>query len=159
MLLAGIRPYIEKFDSSEYISALASGDVCLVLGYSGDILQARDRAAEAGAGVEVAYTIPKEGASISFDSFVIPRDAPHPEEALAFIDYMMRPDVAARNSNYVLYANGNRDSWPFLDAGLYADRDIYPDEKTMQRLFALRTHDSHAQRTLNRLWAGLKAGT
>ena len=108
-LLQTIRPYIQKFNSSEYINALANGDICMAMGYSGDIIQARDRAAEADNGVEVTLVTPKEGALMWFDSFAIPADAPHPEEAYAFIDFMMRPEIAARNSNYVYYANGNKD--------------------------------------------------
>ena len=125
-LVKTITPYVQKFHSSEYVNALANGDICLAVGYSGDVLQARDRAAEADNGVAVEYAIPKEGALMWFDSMVIVIDAPHPEEAHAFIDYMMRPEVAAANSNFVYYANGSKDAQPLLDAEVIDDPAIYP---------------------------------
>ena len=153
-----IRPFIQKFDSSNTINALANGDVCLTLGYSGDVIQARDRAAESKSGIRIAYSVPKEGAAMSFDNFVIPEDAPHPDEAHIFLDYMLRPEVAARNSNHIAYANGNRDSQPLLDEDVIGDPAIYPDAETMARLFTLPPRDMHLQRTINRLWADLKSG-
>ena len=158
-MLQTIRPYIQKFHSSEYINALANGDICLAVGYSGDILQARDRAAEAGNGVNVAYVIPKEGALMWFDSMVIPVDAPHPDAALAFIDYMMKPEIAAKNSNYVYYANGNLDSQPLLNEDVIGDPAIYPDEETLNRLFTSTTYEPKVQRVIVRLWTNLKAGS
>jgi putrescine transport system substrate-binding protein len=156
-LLKTIRPYIQKFNSSEYINALANGDICLAMGYSGDVLQARDRASEANNGVTVDYIIPKEGALMWFDSFVIPKDAPHPEAAHAFINFMEKPEIAARNSNFVYYANGNKDSQPLLNEDVIGDKAIYPDEATLQRLFTSTTYPPKAQRVLTRLWTNLKA--
>jgi putrescine transport system substrate-binding protein len=158
-VLKAVRPYIQKFHSSEYINALANGDICLAMGYSGDILQARDRAAEADNGVTIEYVIPKEGALMWFDSFVIPADAPHPDEAHAFIDFMMRPEVAAKNSNYVFYANGNLDSQPLLNEDVIGDEAIYPGQETLDRLFNSTTYDPRSQRVLTRLWTNLKAGS
>ena len=129
-----------------------------MLGYSGDVLQARDRAAESGSGIGIAYALPKEGAAISFDNLVIPADAPHPEAAHAFIDYMLRPDIAARNSNHVYYANGTIASQPLLDPAIIGDPAIYPDAATMARLFTLPPRDVKSQRLINRLWADMKAG-
>ncbi len=106
-LLEKIRPLVRKFHSSEYLNALASGEVCLVVGWSGDIKQAQKRALEAKNGVMIGYSIPKEGAQMFFDNLAIPNDAPHVSEAHAFIDYLLRPDVAAKNSDLVAYANGN----------------------------------------------------
>jgi putrescine transport system substrate-binding protein len=154
-LVQSIRPYIQKFHSSEYINALANGDICLALGYSGDIFQASDRAAE---GVDVEYIIPKEGALMWFDSMVIPKDAPHVEEAHAFINYMMKPEVAAKNSNYVYYANGNIDSQQYLNEDVMGDPAIYPDQETLDRLFTSTTYDPKIQRVITRLWTNLKAG-
>lgn len=157
-LLKSIRPYIEKFHSSEYINGLANGDICLAVGYSGDILQARDRAAEADNDVTVEYVIPKEGALMWFDSFLIPVDAPHPDEAHAFVDFMMRPEIAAKNSNYVYYANGNIDSQKLLNEDVIGDPAIYPDEETLSKLFTTTTYDPMVQRILTRLWTNLKSG-
>jgi putrescine transport system substrate-binding protein len=158
-VLKTVRPYIQKFESSEYINDLANGDICVAVGYSGDILQARDRAAEANNGVTVDYVIPKEGALMWFDSFVIPADAPHPEAALAFIDFMMRPEIAAANSNYVFYANGNLDSQPLLAEDVIGDDAIYPDQPTLDNLFTSTTYPPKVQRVLTRLWTDLKAGS
>ncbi|HET7716177.1 MAG TPA: polyamine ABC transporter substrate-binding protein [Bauldia sp.] len=156
--LKAIRPYIQKFHSSEYINALANGDICVAMGYSGDILQARDRAAEADNGVNVEYIIPREGALMWFDSFVIPADAPHPDEAHEFINFMMRPEIAAANSNYVYYANGNLASQALLNEDVIGDEAIYPSQETLDRLFTSTIYDPRSQRVLTRLWTSLKAG-
>ena len=116
-VFAAIRPFVQKFHSSEYINALANGDICVAIGWSGDVLQARDRAAEADNGVNVEYAIPKEGALMWFDQMAIPADAPNAEHAHIFLDYIMRGDVMAKASNYVYYANGNEASKPMLKRG------------------------------------------
>src|SRR5690606_3119072 len=145
-LLTKIRPYVRKFHSSEYINALANGDICLAVGYSGDIFQARDPAAEADHGVTVASAIPPEGAQMRFDQTAIPVDAPHVEEAHAFIDYLMRPEVIAKASNFTVYANGNFASHEFVDDALITDPAVYPDEATMSKLYAALPYDSRIQR-------------
>ena len=157
-LLMSIRPHIQKFHSSEYINALANGDICLAVGYSGDVLQARDRAAEADAGVEIEYAIPDEGALMWFDSFVMPTDAPHADAAHAFIDYMLRPDVAAANSNYVYYANGNIDSQPMLEEDVIGDPAIYPGAEALDRLYTTTSYDPRIQRVVTRVWTRVKEG-
>jgi putrescine transport system substrate-binding protein len=157
-LLLTVRPFVQKFNSSEYINALANGDICLAVGYSGDVLQARDRAVEADAGVDVAYSIPKEGARMWFDSFVMPADAPHPDTALAFIDYMLRPEVAAANSNYVYYANGNIDSQPLLEEDVIGDPAIYPDQETLDLLYTITAYEPKIQRVVTRTWTKVKSG-
>ena len=157
-LLQTIRPFVQKFHSSEYINGLANGDICLAVGYSGDVLQARDRAAEADNGVTVEYIIPKEGALMWFDSFLIPIDAPHPDEAHAFINFMMKPEIAAKNSNYVYYANGNVDSQPLLNEDVIGDPAIYPNEETLSKLFTTTTYEPKVQRILTRAWTNLKSG-
>ncbi len=158
-LMTTIRPHIQKFHSSEYINALANGDICLAVGYSGDVLQARDRAAEAANNVEVAYSIPKEGAVIWLDSFAIPADAPHPDNAHAFINFMLRPDIAARNSNYVFYANGNKASQAEIDDAVISDPAIYPDEETLANLYTTTPSDPRVQRETTRIWTDVKTGT
>jgi putrescine transport system substrate-binding protein len=157
-LLKKIRPFVQKFHSSEYINALANGDICLALGYSGDIFQARDRALEADNGVDIGYIIPKEGALMWFDTFVIPSDAPHPDEAHAFINYMLKPEVAAKNSNYVYYASGNLAAQPLLNEDVIGDPAIYPDEETMGRLFTSTAYNQETQNLITRLWSEIKAG-
>ena len=157
--LGKIRPYIRKFHSSEYINALANGDICLTIAYSGDVLQARKRAEEARNGVEVAYAIPKEGAQMWFDVMAVPQDAPHAEAAYAFIDYMLRPEVAARASNFIRYANGNVASQPLLDPDVRNNPSVYPTEEVLKRLFTIDTFDPKLQRLVTRAWTRLKTGS
>jgi putrescine transport system substrate-binding protein len=157
-LLKSIRPHIQKFHSSEYINALANGDICMAVGYSGDVLQARDRAAEAANNVTIAYSIPSEGALIWMDNFAIPADAPHPDEAHAFIDFMLRPDIAARNSNFVFYANGNKASQAELADEVISDKAIYPDEATLAKLYTTTPSNPRLQREMTRIWTEVKTG-
>jgi putrescine transport system substrate-binding protein len=157
-LLSKIRPAIRKFHSSEYLNALASGEICLVVGWSGDIKQAQRRAAEAKAGVEVGYAIPKSGAQMWFDNLAIPKDARNVEEAHAFIDYLLRAEVAAKNSNFIAYANGNIASQKLIDKTLLEDRTVYPDQATMASLYTISAHDQRTQRLMNRLWTRIKTG-
>ncbi|HML08512.1 MAG TPA: polyamine ABC transporter substrate-binding protein [Xanthobacteraceae bacterium] len=157
-VLTRIRPYIRKFHSSEYLNALASGEICLVVGFSGDIKQAQRRAAQAKGGVAIAYSIPREGAQLWFDNFAIPKDAPDVAEAHEFIDYLLRPEVAAKNTNFVAYANGNLASQQFIDRSILDDRTIYPDAATMAKLYTIAAHDQKTQRLINRLWTRIKTG-
>lgn len=156
--LTKVRPYIQKFHSSEYISALANGDICVAVGYSGDILQAATRAEEARNGVEISYHVPREGALMWFDSFAIPADAPHPEEARAFIDFMNRPEIAAKNASFVSYASGNLAAKPLVDEAVRNNPGIYPDDETMKRLFTNTAYDDRTQRIVTRLWTRIKTG-
>ncbi|SMC87830.1 putrescine transport system substrate-binding protein [Fulvimarina manganoxydans] len=157
-LLLSIRPYVRKFHSSEYIEALANGDICMAHGWSGDILQSRDRAAEAGQGVEIQYVIPKEGAVIWVDNMAIPADAPHTEEAYEFINYMMRPEVIAKATNFVNYANGNAAADEFVEPAILNDPSVYPDKETRQRLFAVQPKGPREQRLQTRLWTRVVTG-
>jgi putrescine transport system substrate-binding protein len=157
-LLTSIKPYILKFHSSDYIDALANGDICMAVGYSGDVFIAKNRAEEAKAGVEINYVIPKEGAAMWFDSFIIPADAPHPDAAYAFINFMLTPEVAAANSNYVFYANGNKDSQTLVDKVIFEDPAIYPDAATLGRLYTTTPYDAKAQRIVTRVWTKVKSG-
>jgi len=164
VLLASIRPSIKKFHSSEYINALANGDICLVVGWSGDVLQAKNRAVEAHTKspdkplVDIDYVIPKEGALMWFDSFAIPKDAAHVPEALAFIDFMERPEIAAQNSNFVSYANGNLESQKTITPEILKNPSIYPTEDVMSRLFTVTAYDTKVQRVLTRIWTKFKTG-
>ena len=157
-LVAKVRPSVRKFNSSEYLNALATGEICLIVGWSGDIKQAQKRAAEAKGGVEIGYAIPKSGAQMFFDNFAIPKDARNLAEAHAFIDYMLRPEVAAKNSNFLGYANGNIASQPLLDKALIQDRTVYPDSATLASLYIITAHDQKTQRLMNRLWTRIKTG-
>ena len=157
-LLVKVRSSVRKFHSSEYLDALATGEACFAVGFSGDVKQAQKRAAEAKNGVELAYAIPKEGAQLWFDNLAIPRDAKHVAEAHAFIDFLQRPGVAAKNSDFISYANGNLASQKFIDKAVLEDPNIYPDEATMSRLYTIKAYDAATQRLLNRLWTRIKTG-
>jgi putrescine transport system substrate-binding protein len=157
-LLTKIRPSVRKFHSSEYLNALASGEICLVLGYSGDIKQAQKRAAEAKNGVEIGYAIPKEGAQLWFDNLAIPKDAKNAADAHALIDFLLRPEVAAKNTNFISYASGNAASRSLIDKAILEDKTIYPDEATMKTFYTIQSHDQKTQRLMNRLWTKVKTG-
>jgi putrescine transport system substrate-binding protein len=153
-----VRGNVQKFHSSEYINALANGDICVAVGYSGDVMQAKKRAEEAKNDVEIQYIIPREGALMWFDSMAIPADAKNVAEAHAFIDFMMRPQIAAANTNFVSYASGNLAAREFVDPEILGNSGIYPDEATFKRLFTNTAYDERAQRAVTRLWTRVKTG-
>lgn len=157
-LLSGLRRHIKKFHSSEYINALANGDICLAIGWAGDSFQARNRAREAANGVEINYVIPQEGTLMSIDSLAIPKDAPHPDEAHLFIDYLLRPEVAARNTKIANFANGVAASRPLVDKEIAENPAIYPDAATMKRLFTVTAPDQPLQKVVTREWTRVKTG-
>ena len=156
--LLKIRPFVTYFHSSKFINDLAAGDICLVLGYSGDIVQARNRAADAGKKVEVGYVIPKEGAMVWFDMMAIPADAPHPQNAHAFINYILTPEVAGAISNAVSYASPNAKALESVDEELKNDSSVYPNAQVKQRLFADKTLNSDVDRAFTRAFTRVKAG-
>lgn len=158
-VFAAVRPYVKKFHSSEYINALANGDICVAFGWSGDILQARDRAAEADNGVEIVYNAPKEGALMWFDQMAIPVDAPNVEGAHTFLNFILDAQNMAAASNYVYYANGNLASQEFLLEDVIGDTAIYPDAETLKNLYTTSPYSSKVQRVVTRLWTRVKSGT
>ena len=158
-VLAPVRPHVQKFHSSEYINALANGDICVAVGWSGDVLQARDRAAEADNGVEISYYAPDEGALMWFDQMAIPADAPNPEAAHAFLNFIMDAQNMAAASNYVYYANGNKASQEFLEEDVIGDPAIYPDAASMENTYTTTPYPAKVQRVVTRLWTKLKSGT
>ncbi|WP_323037373.1 polyamine ABC transporter substrate-binding protein [Pararhodobacter sp.] len=157
-LLTQARENVRYFHSSQYIGDLANGEVCVAFGYSGDVFQAAARAEEADRGVNVWYAIPEEGAVVWFDLLAIPADAPNPENAHRFINYLMQPDVIAEITNYVWYANANRPSWPLVDPQITSDPAIFPTQEVMDRLFTLVPYDSRTDRIATRLWTRVRTG-
>jgi len=156
--LLKIRPYIRNINSSEYIEALANGDLCIAVGYNGDILQARDRAREANKGIEVKYAVPQEGSILWFDMLAIPKDAPNPDSAFAFMNYMMDPKVIAAVTNFKRFANANLASQPYVLASVRQDPAIYPPMELRQKL-AVQLADSPDQtRAITRMWQKFKTG-
>jgi len=157
-LLMRVRPYVRYFHSSQYVNDLASGEVCVSVGWSGALQQARARGAEAAEPVDVVYVIPKEGAPLWTDMLAIPSGAPHPEDAYAFIDYLMEPKVIAAITNTVGQANGNVASLPYVTEAIRNDPAIYPTEEVFKRLSIDRAWSQEQMREVSRAWARIKAG-
>ena len=156
--LKAMRPYVRYVDSSRYIDNLANGDICLAMGWSGDVKQAHDRARDAGKGIDVAYSIPQEGAISNYDVLAIPADAPHVRNAHLFINYLLRPEIAARNSNLIKYANAVSASIQPLDAAVRSDPGVYPPPAVRARLTPERARPPQYQRLLTRMWTRFKTG-
>ncbi|MGO2287382.1 polyamine ABC transporter substrate-binding protein [Pseudomonas lundensis] len=157
-MLMKVRPYISYFHSSKYTSDLANGNICVAVGFSGDILQAETRAKEAGNGIDIGYSIPKEGAAIWFDMVAMPADAPDEKAAYRFMNYLLRADVMAGISNYVHYANGNAQADTLVNPEIKADTKVYPTPQMLQTLFALQAMPLNIDRVRTRLWTRIKAG-
>ncbi len=157
-LLLAVRPHITYFHSSRYITDLANGDICVAAGYSGDVFQAAYRAEEAENGVNISYIIPKEGTALWFDMMAIPKDAPNADNAHAFINYIMRPDVIAPITDYVAYANPNKASDELVDPEIRNDPAIYPTDEVLERLYVNVPRPMSAQRLMTRTWSRIKSG-
>lgn len=157
-VLLKIRPYIRNINSSEYIEALANGDLCVAVGYNGDVMQARDRAREANKGIDIKYVVPKEGSILWFDMLAIPKDAPDPDSAYAFMNYIMTPQVIADISNFKRYANGNAASQPLVSASVRDDPGIYPPPEQRQKLAVQLADSADQTRAITRVWQKFKTG-
>ena len=158
-VFAAVRPYIQKFHSSEYVNALANGDICVAVGWSGDVFLAQFRASEAENGQEIDYSIPNEGAQMWFDQMAIPVDAPNPDAAHKFINFILDAQNSAAATNYVWYASGNKAAQEFIDQEILEYPAVYPDEATLGKLFTTTPWDPRVQRTATRLWTKIKSGT
>jgi putrescine transport system substrate-binding protein len=156
--LLAIRPYIRYVNSSRYIDDLANGEICLAMGWSGDVKQAHDRALEAGRGIELAYRIPREGAMLNFDMVAIPADAPHEKNAHLFINFLLRPQIAAQDTNYVKYANGDDPTFEDLAPAVRNDPGIYPPPDVRAKLVPELAKTPQFTRLLNRMWTRFKTG-
>jgi putrescine transport system substrate-binding protein len=156
--LMKIRPFLRYIDTQRMITDLANGEICVAVGYNGDILQARDRAVENNTGQTIAYMIPKEGSIIWFDSYLIPKDAPHPKNAHAFINYMLKPDVIAAVSNYTNYANGNAAATELVDEEVRNDPGVYPPPEVLAKLAPDLTDTEETTRIMTRMWTRFMTG-
>ena len=156
--LLAVRPYVTYFHSSKYIGDLANGEICVAAGFSGDVLQAADRAADAGQGVEIAYSIPKEGGNLWFDMLAIPADAANVEQAHAFIDFLLQPQVIAEVSDYVGYANPNTQAGALMDQEVRNDPSVYPPQAVLDKLFISAELPVRVQRLMTRSWTRIKSG-
>ncbi len=157
-MMMEVRDTVRYFHSSQYISDLANGETCVAVGWSGDVLQAAERAEEAGQGVNVWYAIPREGAMQWFDVMGIPADAPNPEAAHAFINFILEPEITAMITNYVWFPNANAASWPMVEEDIFTDPAIFPTEEVTETLFTGITYDSRTDRTVTRLWTRVRTG-
>jgi putrescine transport system substrate-binding protein len=157
-VLLSIRPYVRYIHSSRYIADLASGELCLSLLWSGDFAQARWRAREAGISTHLQYILPREGSMIFFDVLAIPADAAHPGNAHRFIDYLLRPDVAARNASAMHFPTANAAAYGLVDRAVYEDPAIYPTPEQRSHLHAMRSHSLAFARELSRVWTRFKTG-
>jgi putrescine transport system substrate-binding protein len=157
-MLMKVRPYIRKFDSAGYLNDLPNGDVCVAMSWSGDYATATQRAIEAKIKINLAYTIPKEGTNIWFDAMVVPKDAPHPKNAMLFINFMMRPDVAAGNTNTTYYATANMAAMKYINKDILDDPAIYPDPKVMANGYPSVVRDIEIQKLITREWTRFKTG-
>ncbi|WP_057833287.1 extracellular solute-binding protein, partial [Colwellia sp. TT2012] len=156
--LLKVRPYVTYFHSSKYISDLANGNICVAAGFSGDVFQAKARAAEAGKGVNIAYAIPKEGGNLWFDVLAIPKDSTNVKEAHAFINYLLQPEVIAQVSDYVGYANPNPGADTLMEQSIRTDEAVYPPQAVLDRTFVNFELPPKVQRLMTRSWTKVKTG-
>ncbi len=157
-LLLKLRPNVRYFHSSQYINDLANGDICVAIGWAGDVWQASNRAKEAKNGVNVSFSIPKEGAMAFFDVFAMPADAQNKDEAYAFLNYLLRPEVIASISNYVFYANANKEATKLVDAQVRDNPGIYPPADVRAKMFTLKVQEPKLDRVRTRAWTRVKSG-
>ncbi|QQZ41864.1 polyamine ABC transporter substrate-binding protein [Pseudomonas sp. SK3(2021)] len=156
--LLAVRPYVTYFNSSKYISDLANGEICVAAGFSGDVFQAKARAAEAGKGIEIAYAIPKEGGNLWFDMLAIPKDAGNVKQAHAFINYLLKPEVIAQVSDSVGYANPNPKAGELMDPSVRKDEAVYPAQEIVDKLYVNAELPPKIQRLMTRSWTKVKSG-
>lgn len=155
---APIREYILTFDNTNYLNAIPNGELCVINSWSGDYAVARARAAEAGLDLNLAYFVPKTGAPAWLDVMAIPADAANVDNAHAFLEFMLKPEVIAGATNYTSYANANLASKPFVDPAILADPAVYPDAEIIKRLWAPKALSEAQDRALTRAWTTIKAG-
>ena len=156
-LLLGVRPYINYFHSSQFINDLANGDICMAVGWSGDILQGAERAKEANNGVHVDYVVPKEGALIFYDMMTIPADADHPENAEKFMNYLLRPEVMASISSYVHYFNAVPASKPLVDKETSENPNIFLPDELLSKMFMVKPMPPKITKEINKIWTKIKS--
>src|ERR1700722_4212407 len=157
-VLMAVRPYVRYINSSKYIEDLANGEICLALGWSGDVIQARSRAADAGKTFKIRYNVASQGAIMFFDMLAIPADAPHPKNAHLFIDYLLRPQVAARNSSSMHFTTANAAACSLVDPAVFNDREVYPSDAQKAHMYPDVSHSLAYTRELNRTWTRFKTG-
>ena len=153
-----VRPYIRYFSNQKMMSDLPNKEVCVAMSWSGDYAAAAARAAEAGIEIDLRYTAPKEGSGLWVDGLFIPSDAPHKDNAYLFMNFLMRPDIAARNASYSNYANANKGSWELMDPEILSNPAVFPDEEIWAILYPIKTADPKRERPRTRAFARAKSG-
>jgi putrescine transport system substrate-binding protein len=153
-----MSPHIRTFDNTNYLNAIPNKELCVINNWSGDYSTAKTRAAEAGVDINLAYYVPETGAPAWVDTLCIPADAKNKDNAYKFIDYMMEPEVIAKCTNFTNYANGNLASKPFINPDVLANPAVYPDEKTIKRLWPLKALSEDQDREMTRAWQAIKSG-
>jgi putrescine transport system substrate-binding protein len=157
-VLLNIRSSIRTINTTNVIESIANGDICVALGYNGDFVQARNRARDAKNGIEIAFMLPREGSLLWFDMLAIPKNAPHPANALVLINFLMEPQVIAQISNYIGFANANKAATPFLESSLASDPIVFPPPDQRSRLFVETEDSPERARALTRIWEKFKTG-
>ncbi len=157
-LLREVRPYIRYFSNAKMLLDLPSEEVCIAMSWSGDYSVARSRAAEAGLDIELAFSVPEEGITDWFDVMYVPADAPNLDAAYLFLDFILRPDVIARISNFTGYANANTAATALVDPEISGDLAIYPDETIIKRLHSVNILPPKQERVRSRSWTKIKTG-
>jgi putrescine transport system substrate-binding protein len=155
-LLLAVRPYVKAFDSSEYMNGLINGEFCISMSWSADYSTSRARARAAGVDVHLVFTVPKEGANATDDALLIPADAPHPQNAHRFLNFMMEPRVIAAVTNEIHYGNDNRAADPYVDPQILHDPTIYPTAEVEARLYHAREVAPPLERIRTRTWTRIK---
>ncbi|MEN0104789.1 MAG: polyamine ABC transporter substrate-binding protein [Pseudomonas sp.] len=156
--LDAIRPSITYFHSSKYVADLANGNICIAFAYSGDAFQAMSRAQEAKNGIDIAYVVPKEGANLWFDMLAIPADAKNVAEAHAYINYLLKPDVISKVSDFVGYANANQAADSVMDPEIRNNPSIYPSDEVLKKLYVSSEWTPAVMRWTTRAWNNYKSG-
>jgi len=154
-----VRKYIKTFDSSNYLNALPNKELCLAMDWSGDYATATDRADKAGVKINLAYYVPKTGSPLWFDTWAMPADAPHTENGLKFLNFLMDPEVIAKCTNYTYYANANKDANKYVDKSILEDPAVYTPASLVKRLWTSKSLSDKAQRELTRAWTRIKTGS
>ncbi|NNG63104.1 extracellular solute-binding protein, partial [Pseudomonas fragi] len=157
-LFLKIRPSVGYFHSSKYISDLANGNICVAVGYSGDLEQSISRAKEAGGKVKLKYAIPKEGAGSFYDMVAIPKDAENVDAAYAWMNFLMQPEIMAEITNSVRFPNGNKAATPLVNKDISGDPSIYPSDEVKAKLYAISDLPPATLRLLTRSWTKIKSG-
>jgi len=157
-LLMTVRPYVRSFDSSEYLNALANGELCIAVSWSSDYAVSMARARAAGLSINLAFSVPREGANLTYSSLMIPVGAPHLDAAYKFLNFMLQPQVIAAVTNDIYYGNDNQAANAFVNPRILADPTLYPTADIKRRLYNADEAGIAVERLRSRTWTRIKTG-